>query len=768
MSISLKYFSLLFIFAISYDASEIYAKPLTNDLSDNTKSTLVKKFPREIRLSDGMMVIYQPQISDWKDHKTLEGWAAVLVKSDKSKSIITGALKFSAVTDVDNEARTVVAYNRKLLAVKFPTLKQEQVDKLTLDIQNAISKTPELIPLDLLLAALSDKKEVIKSVSISVKPPKIYYSSVPSVLVLFNGEAVFAPIENNTLKFGINTNWDVFYDEKNKKYYLRHNKQWLTSTDYKGPWALTTKLPSDLNKLPKNKNWDSVLKSLPAKKTSDNTAHKVLVSIEPAELIVTKGRARSVSINNTQLHYIKNTNSDLFYYINDEEYYFLTSGRWFKTKHLSRGKWTYANKLPGEFEKIPADHIKAYVRSSIPGTVEAKLAVLQAQVPNKATVNRKKTTSQVTYSGDPVFKDITGTTLKYALNTRYDVIQAGNTYYLCNLGTWFFAQSPKGPWKVATSIPKEIYKIPADSPMYHVTYVHIYDYTATTVTVGYTAGYHNMYISNGIVMYGTGYYYNPYWYNYSYYPYMPVYYPYHYPSYGVAAFYNPYTGTYGRGAYLYGPYGGYGRGASYNPKTGRYSRGVSAWGSEEGIYARQAYNPTTGVYSQSMQSNNSYAHWGKSVARHGDDWIKTSHYTDDKGSLRKLDASTGAKAVQFKTDEQKASIARNKSGDLYVGKDENIYKRTENGWMKRDGQEWQDIEKPVRSGTIQDKISKESLNRDSISNNIEQLNLDARSRNYGNRQYNNFQSRQRSGNINNGNRNFNVPRGSFSGRRRLR
>jgi len=37
-------------------------------------------------------------------------------------------------------------------------------------------------------------------------------------------------------------------------------------------------------------------------------------------------------------------------------------------------------------------------------------------------------------------------------------------------------------------------------------------------------------------------------------------YPYH--TYGAAAWYNPATGFYGRGAVAYGPYGGYGRAAA--------------------------------------------------------------------------------------------------------------------------------------------------------------------------------------------------------------
>ncbi|MBK7113783.1 MAG: hypothetical protein IPH60_15240 [Flavobacteriales bacterium] len=36
-----------------------------------------------------------------------------------------------------------------------------------------------------------------------------------------------------------------------------------------------------------------------------------------------------------------------------------------------------------------------------------------------------------------------------------------------------------------------------------------YDYTPTTVYVGYTPGYLGSYVQNGVVIYGTGYYYRP-------------------------------------------------------------------------------------------------------------------------------------------------------------------------------------------------------------------------------------------------------------------
>ena len=50
------------------------------------------------------------------------------------------------------------------------------------------------------------------------------------------------------------------------------------------------------------------------------------------------------------------------------------------------------------------------------------------------------------------------------------------------------------------------------------------------------------------------------------------------PTYAHAAWYNPYTGTFGRGAAVYGPYGGARGWGAYNPRTGTFARGSSVYG----------------------------------------------------------------------------------------------------------------------------------------------------------------------------------------------
>jgi hypothetical protein len=120
-------------------------------------------------------------------------------------------------------------------------------------------------------------------------------------------------------------------------------------------------------------------------------------------------------------------------------------------------------------------------------------------------VSRKSTTLKVVYDGAPKFVGIASTSLSYAVNTATPVIQtAPSQFFAVANGIWFTANSPTGPWHVADAIPASVYAIPPASPVYYVTYVHIYSSTPDTVIVGYTPGYLGVVVnSSGTVVYGT-------------------------------------------------------------------------------------------------------------------------------------------------------------------------------------------------------------------------------------------------------------------------
>ncbi len=121
----------------------------------------------------------------------------------------------------------------------------------------------------------------------------------------------------------------------------------------------------------------------------------------------------------------------------------------------------------------------------------------------------------------------------------------------------------------------------------------------------------------------------------------------------MGAWYNPYTGGYGRGAAVYGPYGGVGMGASYNPRTGTYARGAAAYGPYGSRAAGQAYNPRTGTYAQTRQGSNVYGNWGSSSVQRGDNWAQTAHRENYR---------TGTNTGAVRTSEGGAAVARTGPG----------------------------------------------------------------------------------------------------------
>ena len=239
------------------------------------------------------------------------------------------------------------------------------------------------------------------------------------------------------------------------------------------------------------------------------------------------------------------------------------------------------------------------------------------------------------------------------------------------------------PWEVSTVVPDEIYLIPADSPVHNTTYVYVYSHDTEYVYTGYTSGYWGVYIGFGAVMYGAGWYHSPYYYYNPFYPYNPYYYG-HWASYGYSSYYNPHTGTYGRGAVVYGPYGGYGAGARYNPSTGAYARGAMAWGTGGAAGWAQAYNPSTGRGAMTYQGANSYSNWGTSAIRGDNGWAQTAHYRDaDQGAFGYRTSEGGRGGIAYK------------DGNVYAGRDGNVYKRDESGnWQTNNNGTWDNVDIP--------------------------------------------------------------------------
>ena len=492
-------------------------------------------------------------------------------------------------------------------------------------------------------------------------------------------------------------------------------------------------------------------KTLPSLKQQGRRPPTIVVATTPTELIVTEGEPSYVTIEGTKLQFVKNTTGNVFRHLGDQKTYVLVSGRWFRSAS-PEGPWEYvaSDVLPEDFAKIPDDSPKENVKATVKGTPQAKEALIANSIPQTAAVRVSEAKiDPPRFDGDPKLAPIEGTALQYVVNTATPIIQVSPTsYYAVQNAVWFTAASVSGPWTVASSIPPVIYTIPPSSPMHYVTYVRIYDQEADTVYEGYTPGYYGSCVSNGTVVYGTGYDYSPYvgsvWYG------PPVTY-----GSGVAITYTPWTGwTYGFGfgwswgaatvgwgwgAYpwwgpvgwgYYYPYpyyrpaywggaawGPWGGGAVWGPggwaaTTGnlyhrwgsttavtRHSGGYNAWtGNAWRSSAGMSYNSRTGNLAAGQRSavgnvySGNYAYGGRGAVTNPE-----TGRTVSGGRITAGNVGTG--------NQGSAGYIRGENGgavrvgdDVYAGKDGNVYKKTDGGWEQRQGDgSWSGVQDPART-----------------------------------------------------------------------
>jgi hypothetical protein len=653
-------------------------------------------WPRERDQDGAHIVLYQPQLDDWKQFKQISGRMAISLTPKGGKPHL-GVVTLQMHTDTDMDSRTVLLSNPTITGTSFPGVDPASAKKLDQLVRTFLKPEATLtISVDRLVASI-DEKTAAPAVAVKNDPPVIFASFGPAILLLIDGEPVLAPVENADMQYVINANWPLFLDGDSHQYYLFTGERWVTSSEIKGGWKETASLPPKMVKIPGDPQWAGLKPYIGPPASHGGKVPAVYVSNVPAELIVFGGKPVFAAIPGTKLVFATNTDSDLFIYSPTNSYYYLSAGRWFSAPGPT-GPWTYATEqLPSDFANIPPNSPAGRVLSSVPGTPEAKDAVLLAQIPTTVEINPSAAAAEVkvAYNGEPAFDPIPGTAMSYASNTPAKVIKVQQRYYLCSQGVWFDSASPGGPWQTTTQVPQVIYTIPPSSPVYNVTYVTQQVTPAGTVQASYTAGYLGVFIVGAaigaIVAQGNGYYYPPYV-AIGRGPY-PVYYPRPAP-YGYHT-YNPYTGASGVRGGVYGPAGSAQWGASYNPYTGTYARGATASGRYGSASVGQAYNPRTGAYAATRQGSNAYGQWGSSVVTKGNQWAATQHTTTSKGTVGSYQNSAGGKAVAGRGAYGTAAAGKTANGNVYASRDGNVYKNNNGSWQKYDNGSWSTVNKPA-------------------------------------------------------------------------
>jgi len=490
-----------------------------------SRTSLALQWPQEVTAPEGRIIVYQPQPESFKDN-VLSGRAAMALHPKGSEEQIFGTFWFEARVDSDRDSDTALVRDLKVLEVRWPDSKDAGEQRFTAIVESAIPQTGFEISTERLGASLATAELEMKSLEdLNNDPPQIIFRQQLAVLLSYDGEPKYAPIENSSYQRVLNAPIVVVKDKRGR-HYVTNGKLWYQADNAIGPWTPTDAPPADLaGAMPD-----------PSGEVQDwPSPPEIVVATEPTELIVTAGPPEWTPLAGGKVLYVTNTESPWLRDLDTGNMYLLLSGRWFRSKN-EKGPWTFvpADELPPAFAEIPPASDIGGLRTSIAGSPEAEEAVLDAQIPQTAAISRSSASLEVDYEGAPKFESIAGTGVAYAENTATQVLKIDNRYYAVDDGVWFTSAKATGPWVVADEIPKEeIAKIPPSSPVYNTTYVNVYESTPDVVYVGYTPGYLWSFPYYGVPVYGSGWRYRP---NPG-----PWYYP-RPPTWGFNVGYNPWSG----------------------------------------------------------------------------------------------------------------------------------------------------------------------------------------------------------------------------------
>ncbi|MCJ7433500.1 MAG: hypothetical protein MUO77_08440 [Anaerolineales bacterium] len=616
-------------------------------------------WPQELTAPEGKIVIYQPQPESLKGN-ILTGRAAMSLELVNQKEPIFGAFWFTAKIDTDRDAELATIRDLRVTRVRWPESKAADEQRFTQIVGGAVPRAGFQISMERLSASLSTAEQEQTSLAeLKNEAPKIVFSEQLAVLLLYDGTPKYSPIEKSDYEYAVNTPFAVARNQKTGTLYLSSGTQWYQAKDALGPWATTTSPPADLVKLlPKAEDDEPTPEKIPA----------VVVATEPTELIVTDGKPQWKSLSGGKLLYVVNTETPWVRDLSGQDMYVLLSGRWFRSASQN-GPWAFvrADKLPASFQEIPPGSDIGGLRTSVAGTEEAEEAVLDAQIPQTAAIIRSEAKLEVQYDGAPKFEKIAGTDVAYAVNTGAQVLMIGAQFYAVDNGVWFTSAGATGPWVVADKIPvDQINKIPPDSPVYNTTYVTIYDSTPQVVYVGYTPGYLWSYPYYGVPVYGTGYYYPPYWGP------VYVYYP-RPPTWGLHVGYNPWTGWH--------------YGVSWS--NGFYRVGVS-WGGHSNWYGGGYRRPVV-INTGNINIGNSISvgnrtkinnQINKNTRINTNRMGQNNLYNRPENRNRIADRSTAQRGLQ------QARPSTNRQNNVFADKDGNLARRTGNQWETRAQGNW--------------------------------------------------------------------------------
>jgi hypothetical protein len=191
--------------------------------------------------------------------------------------------------------------------------------------------------------------------------PAIFTSQSPAELIVFKGNADFAPVVGTSLAWASNTTSDVLRDTSSNTYYILLAGRWFRAPSLAGPWmyVASNALPSDFARIPAASLAGAVL---PAVAGTPQAREAVIENAVPQTASVPRkngptftptfdGAPEFVAEPGTSVSRAVNASVPVIR-VAPDAYYAVKAGIWFTASQVS-GPWSIATSVPAPIYTIP-------------------------------------------------------------------------------------------------------------------------------------------------------------------------------------------------------------------------------------------------------------------------------------------------------------------------------------------------------------------------------------------------------------------------------
>jgi hypothetical protein len=194
-------------------------------------------------------------------------------------------------------------------------------------------------------------------------PPTVFFSDRPAELLLTDGAPGWEAIGDRGLSYATNTEQELF--RAGSDYFLLLSGRWFSAVSLDGPWTRATELPDAFRDIPPEDSnqpheMSYVRSSIPG---TEEAWEAALVASIPRKAEIQRGTEDSLDIHVTYAGEpvfapIEDTGIDLavntsYQVLRYEGVYYLCHNATWLTGPAPNGPWQFADSIPGQFSNIP-------------------------------------------------------------------------------------------------------------------------------------------------------------------------------------------------------------------------------------------------------------------------------------------------------------------------------------------------------------------------------------------------------------------------------